>query len=257
VAIVDQGFVDLVLEGRNPIGQRLRFAPQEPQEGAPPEPWFEVVGLVKELGIAAPYQRGRQPGFYLPGPSDRLRSLYVMVHTPSSDPAAFGPKLREIATAVDPTLRLSEILPANQVNNDLVWVMGLWLRITSVVSAVALTLSLAGIYAVLAFTVSRRTREIGVRVALGGSRDRVLAAIFRRPLIRVGIGVFIGASLVLALGILTRGTEFPGSDAPIEFRHFVLLGGYVVLILGVCLLACIVPARRALGVQPTVALRSE
>ena len=257
VAIVDQGFVDLVLEGRNPIGQRVRFAPQEPKEGAPAEPWFEVVGLVKELGIAAPYQRGRQPGLYLPGPSDRFSSVYVMVHTRSADPAAFGPKLREIATAVDPTVRLSEIVPANQVNNDLVWVMGLWLRITGVVSAVALTLSLAGIYAVLAFTVSRRTREIGVRVALGGSRERVLAAIFRRPLIRVGAGVFIGAALVLTLGILTRGTEFPGSDAPVEFRHIALLGGYVALILGVCLLACIVPARRALRVQPTVALRSE
>lgn len=257
VAIVDQAFVELVLQGRNPIGQQFRFAPEVDGPAPPPEPWYEVVGLVKELGISAPFQKDRAAGFYLPAPPDRLRDQYLMVHLPSGDVAAFGARLREIATAVDSTLRVSEIRTADALNNDIVWVMGLWVKITSVMSALAIVLSLAGIYSVLSFTVTRRTREIGVRVALGGSRDRVIGAILRKPLIRVGFGVLLGSGMVLAAVIALRGSDFPGANTPLTVWHFATLAGYVVVMVVVCSLAVIVPARRALRVEPTVALRAE
>jgi ABC-type antimicrobial peptide transport system permease subunit len=139
----------------------------------------------------------------------------------------------------------------------MVWVMGLWVKITTVMSALAIVLSLAGIYAVLSFTVTRRTREIGVRVALGGSRERVIGAILRKPLIRVGLGVLLGSGMVLAAVIALRGSEFPGADTPLTVWHFATLAVYVVVMVGVCSLAVIVPARRALRVEPTVALRAE
>jgi ABC-type antimicrobial peptide transport system permease subunit len=180
-----------------------------------------------------------------------------MVHVPSGDAAAFGPRLREIVTAVDSTLKVSKIVRADQVNDDQVWAMSLWVKVTAVMSALAIMLSLAGIYAVLSFTVTRRTREIGVRVALGGSRERVIVAILRKPLMRAGLGVLVGSLMVLAAMVGLRTTELPGSDAPLTIWHFVTLAVYVVIMTVVCSIACIVPAQRALRVEPTVALRAE
>lgn len=257
VAIVDQAFVELVLQGGNPIGLQFRFAPRVDGPAPPPEPWYEVVGLVKELGVSAPFQKERAAGLYLPSAPQDLREQYVMVHVASGDAATFGPQLREIATDVDSTLRVSEVRVAAAINGDIVWVMNLWVRITSVMSILAVVLSLAGIYAVLSFTVSRRTREIGVRVALGGSRERVIAAILRRPLVRVGLGVLVGSAIVLAVVIALRGSEFPGADTPLTTWHFATLAAYVVVMVIVCSLAVVVPARRALRVEPTVALRTD
>ena len=120
-------------------------------------------------------------------------------------------------------------------------------------TAVALVLSLSGIYAVLSFTVARRTREIGVRVALGADRRRVISAIFRRPLIQVSLGVLAGSALITLAGSIHL--SLPGHTGELSFRQVAMIGGYGIVMLGVCLLACIVPTRRALSVEPTVALR--
>ena len=123
-----------------------------------------------------------------------------------------------------------------------------WFRLTLGVSAVALLLSLSGIYAVMAFTVSRRTREIGIRVALGSDRRRMVTSIFRRPLVQVTAGILVGTVFVAALFALGRG----GLPTAAQFAK---IGVYAVVMTLVCLLACIVPTRRALGVEPTDALR--
>src|SRR5690606_20009821 len=124
-------------------------------------------------------------------------------------------------------------------------------------SGVALVLSLAGIYAVLSFTVARRTREIGVRVALGASSRRVVTATLRRPLFQVALGVAAGTAIVFTAAILSRNTEFPGSEQDLTLQGMAMILGYGLVMLGVCLLGCLVPARRALSIEPTVALRTE
>ena len=149
----------------------------------------------------------------------------------------------------------------DRIEDDFVWILGMWLRLTLALTAVALLLSLAGIYAVLSFTVVRRTREIGVRVALGAGRRRVLTAVFRRPLTQVGMGIVAGGLLV-ALGALVMSVHVPDqalrlSEARIPLQHVAILVAYAVFMLGVCLLACIVPTRRALRVEPIVAMRVE
>lgn len=121
----------------------------------------------------------------------------------------------------------------------------------------ALVLSLAGIYAVLSFTVARRTREIGVRVALGASRPRVVAATFRRPLFQVALGVVIGTAIIFTGATLIRYTEFPGSETDLNLRGMATILVYGIVMLGVCLLGCVVPTRRALNIEPTIALRTE
>ena len=255
VVIVDQGFVNRVLHGRNAVGRRIRFAPPRrataspAAAGAEPRPWLQIVGVVKDLGMAYPTHRGRQAGLYLPARPGMTGTTQMAVHV-RGDPVALASRLRAAAATVDPTMRLSEFQRLDQVANDVLWVIGLWLRITAVLCAVAVLLSLAGIYAVLSYTVARRTREIGLRVALGASRGRVIAAIFRRPLTEVGAGIVAGGLLV---GIVA-GLQVDGG---LSAAQVALLGAYALLMFGVCSLACIVPTRRALRVEPSVALRVE
>ena len=249
VVIVDQGFVDLVLHGRNAIGQRVRISSSRYRSAADAAPWSEIVGVVKDMGMDNVANRDRPAGLYVPAGTESADLDQMIVHV-RGDPLSFAPRLRTLAMAVDPTLRLDEFQRLDQVSNDIVWLMSLWIRATAGLTALALLLSLAGIYAVLSFTVARRTREIGVRVALGASPRRVVAAIFRRPLTQVALGVAAGG---LVIGILATALS-QGALGP---RAIALLVAYVALMFGVCMLACAVPTWRALRVEPTVALRSE
>jgi predicted permease len=246
--IVDQTFVDEILQGQNAIGRRIRFVPREPDPTAPPEPWFEIVGVVPDLGMAYATHQHRTAGVYLAMNPRPTGTLHMMIHA-QGDPMALGTRVRALATEVDPTLRVAEIIRVDRVTDGIQWFLGLWLQITVVLTAIGLLLSLAGIYAVLSFTVARRTREIGVRVALGAGRGRVVAEIFRRPLTHVGVGVCAGGLLIVAGAIAMAGSLTP--------MQLLLLAGYVGVMLAVCLLACIVPTRRALSVEPTEALRGE
>jgi predicted permease len=250
VVIVDQGFVEKVLKGRSAVGRRVRFEPRDgPSPAEAQGPWYEIVGVVKDLGLGYVTHHGRTAGVYLPADLSGGGPLYMVVHA-QGDPMALGPRIRALTTAVDPTLRVAELARTDQVTDGVQWILRLWIRTTVVLTATALLLSLAGIYAVLSFTVARRTREIGVRVALGASRRRVVAAIFRRPLTHVGLGVLAGGILVGAGAVALTGSGLsPGQVG--------LLVAYAGVMLAVCLLACIVPTRRALSVEPTVALRQE
>ena len=258
VAIVDQGFVKHVLQGRNPVGQQVRFVRPGNPEG--PSAWYTVVGLVGNLDLGVPYRKGPFAGFYLPGVPERFGStVQMMVRVRGGDPLTLAPQVREVAAAVDPSLRLVQLQRLNEVNSGMLWVIRLWMTVTVVMSSVALLLSLAGLYAVMAFTVARRTREIGVRVALGGSRQRILAAIFRRPLIQMGLGVLAGISIIATATALFPYSDGPGAGeaAGLTPAAIAMQIGYAALMFGICMLACVVPTRRALSVEPTVALRTE
>lgn len=183
----------------------------------------------------------------------------MMIRVRGGDPMTLAPQVRQIAAAVDPSLRLVQIRRLNEVNDGMLWVIRLWMTVTAVMSSVALLLSLAGLYAVMSFTVARRTREIGVRVALGGSRPRILAAIFRKPLIQMGLGVLAGISIIAVLTALYPYSNGPGAGEAegLSATAIAMQAGYAVVMLGVCMLSCVVPTRRALAVEPTVALRTE
>jgi putative ABC transport system permease protein len=266
VAIVDQSFVDQVLQGRNPVGQQVRFRYPGPPprrwasgNSADPTPgeWYEVVGVVRELGVGSPEVPGRAAGLYLPATPDLFDKVHMLVHVRGGDPMTVMPQMRDIAMAIDPALRFASVVRVNEANNASRYLMALWVQVTVVLSSVALILSLAGIYAVLSFTVARRTRDIGVRVALGASRRRVVIATFRRPLAQVTGGIVIGTAIVFAVASLLKYTEFPGSETELTLQHVAMIAGYGIVMLGVCMLGCVVPTRRALDIEPTVALRTE
>jgi putative ABC transport system permease protein len=261
VVIVDQGFVDQVLQGRNAVGRRVRFAHYGEGPGSRTDqsrPWYQIVGVVKELGMGAPYQRGRAAGVYMPAAPGQQGSTNMVVHF-RGDPLSLIPQVRALATSVDPTLRLSKLQRVDQVSDGMLWIVNLWLKMTVALTAVALLLSLAGIYAVMSFTVSRRTREIGIRVALGANARRVVVSIFRRPLTQVGVGVVAGGALAGAFLVFMASCQDGVCDdaTVVTPARAALLVLYSAIVLGVCLLACVVPTRRALAVEPGDALRAD
>jgi ABC-type antimicrobial peptide transport system permease subunit len=221
-------------------------------------PSYEIIGLVKNLGTGNAAQSGQGAGVYLPAVPGSQGALNLIVHS-RGDPLALAPRIRALATAVDPALRIEQITRLDEVVNPLLWFLGLWMKIVLGLTAVALLLSLAGIYSVLSYIVARRTREIGVRVALGATGWRVIRAIFKRPVIQFTLGVIAGCGLIAlaAIGIQNT-TQFEGTETggmgPTELA---MLIGYAIVMLGVCTLACVVPTLRALRVQPTQAMRAE
>jgi hypothetical protein len=254
--VVNQSFVELVLGGRNPIGRRIRYVHREEQERLSPEaarrePWYQIVGVVRDMGMGST-KDPKRAGFYHPASAADVAPVQLAVHV-RGEAAAFAPRLREIASGVDPTLRLHATVPLATVNKAELDFIDFWFRLLLAVSVLALTLSLAGIYAVMSFTVARRTREIGIRSALGANPRRLVLSVLRRPLTQVAFGVVGGAGLIgtLIFGVTTASG---GSTSP---RGAMMLAAYALVMLGVCLLACIVPARRALRVQPTEALRGD
>ena len=247
--IVNDSFVTQVLGGKNPIGRRIRYVQSESvaQPPSPEEaPWYEIVGVVPYLGTLNGYGRA---GIYHAAARDQAYPTHLVMRV-NGDAAAYIPMLRTVATAVDPSLRLYGIRAMNAVTDTEIGFYQFWFRLTLGVSAVALLLSLSGIYAVMAFTVSRRTREIGIRVALGSDRRRIITSIFRRPLLQVTSGILVGTVFVALLFALGRG----GLPTAAQFAKIAVYGTAMTL---VCLLACVVPTRRALGVEPTDALRMD
>jgi predicted permease len=259
VVIVDQVFVDTILKGRNPIGQRMRIGTRAQFESDTARiPTYEIVGLVKELGMTPLAQGHKDPGLYFPATPGSQDAVSMIVHT-RGDPLAIAPRLRELATAVDPTMRIEGLDRMDRFADPFLWFVRLWMKMTIGLTAITLLLSLAGIYAVLAYTVTRRTREIGVRVALGASARRIITSIFRRPLTQVSIGVVTGTILVGLATVAIRNTEqFAGTQrGGLSFGDLALLLAHAVVMFSVCALACVVPTWRALRVQPTEALRAE
>jgi predicted permease len=259
VVVVDQGFVDLVMAGRNPVGHHVRLGTGQPTDSnTVPLPSYEIVGVVKELGLSSAAVPQREAGVYLPVAPGSQGALEMIVHG-RGDPLSIAPRVRELAMAVDPAIRVEQVTRLDQVTTPLLWLLGLWTKVIVGLTAVALLLSLAGIYAVLSYTVARRTREIGVRVALGAGARRVITSVFRRPLTQVTLGVIAGIVLIaVAATAAGKTTQFEGTGIGVlAVGDVALLIGYAILMLGVCAVACVVPTARALRVQPTEALRAE
>ena len=246
VVVVNQSFVDKVLGGRNAIGRRVRYRSSSNDGQRPPQQrWLEIVGVVRDMGMSAEPSLSTA-GVYLPLSVRAVSSLRIAARV-SGDMTTATNTLRALAAKADPMLRISDVQPLSMVRVNAVKTVNYVVRALTIVSVAALVLALSGIYAVMSFTVSRRTREIGIRVALGSQPSRVVLTILRRPLIQLATGVVFG-------GLLTYGlASLAGETLGLSLG----LLGYALVMLGVCLLACVVPARRALKVDPIAALRAE
>jgi len=240
--VVNEEFARELARGRSPVGLRLRYLRDE---DSVPGPWHEIVGVARQVGMTLDPELPHAAGIYHLLPPDAAAvNLAVRVR---GTPAEFAPRLRALATAVDPALQLRDVRPLESVRDDELRVYRFWGRISLAGLAVVLLLATMGIYSVMAFTVARRTREIGIRVALGADRRRVLGPMLARAFGQAGMGIALGILLLVAA---SRG----GAGSP---RVVGLMAAGALLVLLATLGACVVPSRRALAVQPTEAMRAD
>ncbi|MEX2049104.1 MAG: ABC transporter permease [Gemmatimonadota bacterium] len=242
VAIVNETMAALLWPDESAIGRRVLPANRDG--------WVEVVGIagdVRHFGLDAPVR----PEMHVPYAQEPGRSFTVVLRT-TGEPLALAPTARRAVAEVHPDLPVSQV----EAMDDAVAVSVAWPRLTATLlglfAAVALALAMVGVYGMVSHAVFHRTREMGVRLALGAGRGEILRLILRQEMMPVAIGIGVGVLAALFLTRLLESLLFgvsPNDPATM---------GLVLLVLAlVAALACVVPVARAMRVDPTVALRAE
>jgi predicted permease len=243
--IVNQAFLQKYVGKENPLGKR--FGESEGDGFRPRSPGFEIMGVVRDTKY-----------------SDLRREIHPMMYTPQSaggatfelrtaaDPQAILPAVREAVAQVNTNLPLFDVKTESEQIDRLLFQERLVARLSGFFGLLALVLACVGLYGLLSYEVSRRTREIGIRMALGAHPEAVLKLVLREGLVLaivgavVGIGVAAGVMRYLASMLYDVGANDP-----------VTMIAVAVLLTVVALAACYIPARRAMRVDPMVALRYE
>jgi putative ABC transport system permease protein len=248
VAVVDESFVRFVLGGRSAVGQQVREVADSGAKGE----WIEIVGVTRDVSTAEP-KSVKDAQLYLPIGAIPPRPVTLVVHSQlgyrSEGLGQVAAVVRETAAdgPADTRVSLVRTMEANGEGD----VVGYLFTSLAIVGAVALLLSTAGIYALISFTLVRRTREIGIRTALGASPRRLITSILSKALLQIGLGVAAGivpGALIVALVSAELGRNGIVDGITIGAA----VAGFVISVAAV---SCAVPLRRALRVDPTEALR--
>jgi macrolide transport system ATP-binding/permease protein len=244
VAIVNETFAKRYFSGENPLGSRINFG----EVNSP----TEIVGVVDDIK-EGPLDIATRPAMYVPFAQAPDNSFFVIVRT-SQSPSSLLPTIAASIHEVDPTIATYNAVtmtdhirdsPAAYLHRSSAWLVGSF-------AAMALLLGVVGLYGVIAYSVSQRTREIGIRMALGAQRGSVHQMVLRETGWLAITGIAIGAVCSLAAASLLRGLLF--GIHPWDISTLVA----VAAVLGVsALLASYIPARRAASVDPMEALRTE
>jgi predicted permease len=245
VGVVNETMARMLWPGQEAVGKRFRFG----RDGD----WIEVVGIAAD-GTYMMMAEAPRPYFYVPM-AQRFHSPVTLMVRSTSDPAALSATVQRQIAALDPDLPVYNVRTMEKHISDSVFgtmPMRFGASLAGVQGLVALLLALMGLYAVVSYAVSQRTREIGVRMALGAARADVLKLVVREGMRLSFVGIAIGLLLAAGLGAILSKVLY--GLAPIDPLVF---GGVTLLLLGVSALACWVPARRAARVDPLVSLRCE
>jgi putative ABC transport system permease protein len=246
VVIVTESLVKRFWSGRDPIGKRIKVGGLNS-----PRPWLTIVGVVHDLKYRGlPDNPTADPDLFLVF-NEQSRDFSVLVRT-SLDPSAIAPTVRDTLRQIDPSILIYDSATMEEfIGHETArprftgWLMAIF-------AGIALALAVIGIYGVVSYSVSRRTREIGVRMALGADRPQVLRMVVASGMGLVVVGLLLGTGAAL---VLTRliGTLLYGvtpSD-PLTYSIAVLTLAIVAL------MACLIPAARAASIDPAVTLRNE
>ncbi len=250
--IVNEAFMRGVVQHgiASPLGARLRYA-SESAVSAEEQP-FEIVGVVRDLGLD-PGEQGDEAAYVFHAGSAATVSPLVMTVRLRGNPATLTARLPAIAANVDAGLSVHEARSLE----ESIWDRDYWMvapvAASAGVSALVLFLSAMGLFSLMSISVSRRTREIGLRMALGANPRRVLARIVAHAMVLMGSGVTAGGGLVLLSVALGGGPTGRPADDVVSFAAWIGITSAVML--GAGLLACVEPARRALRINPSDALR--
>jgi predicted permease len=246
VMVVSESMARRYFPNEDPIGMRLKLG------GCTECEWTTIVGVVgdvKNQGLdgeddSTMYCPYNQESF-------NIRMMTLVLRT-QGDPKSLVPAVRREVNSIDPDLALADIRTMDQLMSESLGESRYRGVLLGIFAMVALTLAAVGIYGVIAYAVNQRTREIGIRIALGARKSDIFKMIVRHGMILSVIGVAVGVAASLALTRFLSSLLFGVSSTdPLTFTSVVLL------LIGVALLACSVPARRATKVDPMVALRAE
>jgi len=239
--VVNEAFMRVV--GRNPVGARVRTLQRGSERE--PGPWREIVGVVTDLPGMFPADWNGAAYIYRAASAAEVDPVAVAVRV-EGDAAPLAPRVDALARQVDAGLHLRNIVTLDDiVEQEHTRMMGTTIVFSSVL-LVALIFSAASLYALMAVAVQRRTREIGIRIALGATPRRVLRTVFARAGRQLGGGIIAGNGLILLFAWRAD-----------SLTAYLLASSVItsVIMAAVGVLACAAPARRALRVQPTEALR--
>jgi putative ABC transport system permease protein len=241
VALISDVLAQRFFNGENPLGGHLRF-------GSIDQTPYEIIGVVGDVRHRGLDLDLRQTVYF---PSLRFGYSNLVIRT-ATDPASLAGAVRKEVAAIDPNQPLANVKTMEQWVSESVAQPRLRTLLLGVFSAVALLLSVVGIYGVMSYAVAQRTHELGIRMALGARAGDVLGLVIRQGMKLALCGVAIGLAAALALTRLIKDLLFGVRAAdPMTF------GAIALLLTGITLLACYLPARRATKVDPLVALRHE
>jgi putative ABC transport system permease protein len=248
VAIINQAFADKYLHGGNPLGQKaVIYMKSDAESESQPSEIIGVVGDVHQLGLdTAP-----EPTVYWPYPELPYSAMTILVRT-STDPVALLSTIRNQLQQLDPELPMAAVATMDQLLADSLSRLRFTMLLLGIFAVVALVLAVVGIYGLIAYSVTQRTPELGIRIALGARRSDVFRLVLvqgaRLTLLGVALGLFSGLAFSRLLARMLFGVS---ATDPFTFA------GVAALLAVVALLACFIPARRAANVDPIVALRYE
>jgi predicted permease len=250
VAIVSESFARRLLGDGDPLAARVRIGRADSTN-----PWMRIVGVVPDVhvggGVGGIGDDRRSPEYLyvLPGMFGTA-GLFAVVRTQGA-PEAFAPRLRSLVTDMDPNLPVDVLQAMPEAIQAATWAFGLFGSLFTIFGMAALFMASVGLYGVMAFSVEQRRQELGVRMALGASRPRILRMVLHEGTFRLGIGSALGLALGLALAkplsLVTYGVRL--SD-PFLYLFIVLTLGSVGLV------ACFLPARSATRSDPVAAMRA-
>jgi putative ABC transport system permease protein len=260
VAVIDETFAETLWPGEDPIGKRFLYGTPDP-ESEDPVAWIEVVGVtnhIKSYGV----QRTSRIQSYIPAQQNEYPLTTLLVKT-AGEPRTLVRSVESAILALDPNQPVANIMTLEELAGRSILPQKMLASLGAAFAGLALVLAALGIYSVMAYAVSQRRQEIGVRMALGADGPRVLGLVIGQGmrLALLGIGVGLG----LSLGLIALGNSaFLGEALQLDHLLFQVnpwdLGTLVVLpifLASIAFAATFFPARRATRVDPVVALRSE
>jgi putative ABC transport system permease protein len=245
VVIINDTMARQFWPDEDPIGRRIKYGQLNSQA-----PWMTVVGVVADTRRTG-YESAVRPETYRPHAQGQDAALTLVIRT-TGDPEDLIGDVRRVVRALDPMVAVQAVRPLTAIADDMTAQRRLNTLLLVVFAGVAAVLAGVGVYGVMAYSVQQRTRELGVRVALGAAPSTLLGSVLTEGLWLVGIGLAVGLAGAVALGRAMTGLlyEVPATDP-------LTLAGISVVTIGVAGLASAVPALRAMRLDPVAALRSE
>jgi predicted permease len=245
--IVNRNFAETIAPAGNALGHRFRYVHADSEWLHAPDAnrWYEVVGVVGNL----PVTTDARVAYHVAAPG-QIHPAHLQLRL-RGDPSGLVERLRTVAAIVDPTLHVDEVRTLAEIYREHRFGDNLGAITIGAVTGSVLLLSAAGLYALMAFTVAQRRREIGIRSALGAQPGQLVAAVFRRAFWQIGTGSAAGMLAAYLVGRYVPIAQVGGLPIP------GILPGAAVFMLLVGVLAAVGPARRGLRIDPTEALRSE